>query len=73
METKEHAFFMLLILATFLAIVVQANVAVSRPARKLALYVSGLVVLMVFAMDGAGAMISMGAKVGLAAKVGMGG
>lgn len=68
METKEHAFFMLLILATFLAIAVQGNVAASKAARKLVLYVSGLVVLMVFAMEGAGAMISMGVKVALLAQ-----
>lgn len=70
METKEHAFFMLLLLATFLAIAVQTNIARSRAARKLTLYVSGLVVLMVFAMDGAGAMISMGVKVALTANAG---
>jgi hypothetical protein len=68
METKEHLFFSLLLLATFLAIAVQANVGRSAAARKLVLYVSGLVVLMVFAMEGAGAMISMGVKVALLAK-----
>ncbi len=31
METKEHAFFMVLMLATFLAIAVQANVARLQP------------------------------------------
>ena len=70
METKEHAFFMLLILATFLGIAVQGKVGSSQAARKLVLYVSGLVVLMVFAMDGAGAMISMGVKVALLAQHG---
>ncbi len=68
METKEHAFFMLLMLATFLAIAVQANIARLAAARRLVLYTSGLVVLMIFAMEGAGAMISMGVKVALLAK-----
>jgi hypothetical protein len=68
METKEHAFFMVLLLATFLAIAVQANVARIAGARRLVLYTSGLVVLMTLAMEGAGAMISMGVKVALLAK-----
>jgi hypothetical protein len=68
MEVKEHAFFMLLLLATFLAIAVQSNVAASKAMRKLVLYTSGLVVLMIFAMEGAGAMINMGVKVALLAK-----
>ncbi len=68
METKEHAFFMVLLLATFLAFAVQADVGKSGAARKLVLYVSGFVALMIFAMDGAGAVISMGAKVALLAK-----
>ena len=68
METKEHAFFMVLILATFLAIAVQANVARLAGARRVVLYTSGLVVLMIFATEGAGAMISMGVKVALLAK-----
>jgi hypothetical protein len=68
METKEHLFFSLLLLATFLGIAVRKNVAKLAGARQLVLYVSGLVILMIFAIDGAGAMISMGAKVALLAK-----
>lgn len=68
METKEHAFFMLLMLATFLGIAVQTNVARLAGARQLVLYTSGLVVLMALAMEGAGAMISMGVKVALLAQ-----
>lgn len=70
METKEHAFFMLLLLATFLAIAVKTNVAHSAGARRLVLSVSGLVVLLGLAMEGAGAFISMGVKVALLAKQG---
>ena len=55
METKEHVFLSLLLLATFLAIAVQADIAKSKAVRQLVLYTSGLVVLMVFAMEGAGA------------------
>jgi hypothetical protein len=68
METKEHVFLMLLLLATFLAIAVQGNVARSKASRSLVLWISGLVVLMGLAMEGAGAFISMGVKVALLAK-----
>ncbi len=68
METKEHLFFSVLLLATLLAIAVQANVARLAGARRLVLSVSGLVVLMALAMEGAGAFISMGVKVALLAK-----
>lgn len=68
METKEHVFLMLLLLVTFLAIVVQGEVAKSKASRALVLWVSGLVVLTGLAMEGAGAFISMGVKVALLAK-----
>jgi len=68
METKEHVFLMLLLLSTFLAIAVKGQIDKSKAARSLVLWVSGLVVLMVLAMEGAGAFISMGVKVALLAK-----
>ncbi|MEC5292868.1 hypothetical protein VSX64_14235 [Aurantimonas sp. C2-6-R+9] len=68
METKEHVFLMLLLLATLLAIVVRGDVARVKATRNLVLWVSGLVVLMGLAMEGAGAFISMGVKVALLAK-----
>jgi hypothetical protein len=68
METKEHVFLMLLLLSTFLAIAVQGQVVRVKAARDLVLWVSGLVVLMGLAMEGAGAFISMGVKVALLAK-----
>jgi hypothetical protein len=68
METKEHLFLTLLLLATLLAIVVKGNVQSNKSARQLVLWVSGLVVLMGLAMEGAGAFISMGVKVALLAK-----
>jgi len=68
METKEHLFFLVLMLATLLVIAVQSNLARLSGARNLVLWVSGLVVLSALAMEGAGAFISMGVKVALLAK-----
>jgi hypothetical protein len=67
MESKEHLFLMLIMLATFLPIA--ASGGVSKPAnRTLVLWTSALVVLMSLAMEGAGAFINMGVKVALLAK-----
>jgi len=68
METKEHVFFMLLLLATFLPIAAYGDVVRKRATRTLVLWTSGLVVLLSLAMEGAGAFISMGVKVALLAK-----
>jgi len=68
METKEHLFFMLLLLATFLPIAARSDVVRNHAARVVVLWSSALVVLMSLAMEGAGAFISMGAKVALLAK-----
>jgi len=69
METKEHLFFMVLLLATFLPIAAAGDIVKKAGARSVVLWSSGLVVLMALAMEGAGAMISMGAKVALLAKM----
>ena len=68
METKEHVFLLLLLLATFLPIAAFNNLAISRGARNLVLWSSALVVLIGLVMEGAGAFISMGVKVALLAK-----
>jgi hypothetical protein len=68
METKEHVFLGLLLLATFLPIAAYNNIVASRGARNLVLWSAAFVVLMGLAMEGAGAFISMGVKVGLIAK-----
>ena len=68
METKEHVFLGLLLLATFLSIAAFNNLATSRGARTLVLWSAALVVLIGLAMEGAGAFISMGVKVALIAK-----
>jgi len=68
METKEHLFLMLLLLATFLPIAAYGDVVRKRATRALVLWTSALVVLMALAMEGAGAFISMGVKAALIAK-----
>lgn len=68
METKEHLVIMLLLLVTFLPIAAANNLAASRDARKLMLWVTGTIALLALAMDGEGALIAMGVKVGLLPK-----
>ncbi len=70
METKEHLFFIPLILALFLPIAARADLAVSRPARMMVLTVAALIALSGLAIEGAGAAINYGAKVALAAHTG---
>jgi len=65
METKEHAFFMLLLLATFLPIAARNKLAASPGARKLVCWTAVLVIGLGLMMDGSGAFISMGVKLGL--------
>jgi hypothetical protein len=69
METKEHLFFMLLLLATFLPIAAYGDVVKKQVTRNLVLWTSALVVLMGLGMEGAGAIIGMGVKVALLAKM----
>lgn len=65
METKEHVFFTLLLLGSYLPMAVRNNLAADRCARLLALTVALLVVLLGLAMEGAGATIALGVKMGL--------
>ncbi len=69
METKEHLFFTLLLLGTFLPIAAYGDVVKKKVTRNLVLWTSALVVLMGLAMEGAGALIGMGVKVALLAKL----
>jgi hypothetical protein len=62
METKEHLFFIPLILALYLPIVTATNLAASRGARSMALVVAGFIVLNGLAIEGAGAVVNHGAK-----------
>jgi hypothetical protein len=68
METKEHLVLILLMLATYLPIAAANNLATSRDARRVVLWVAGLVVLLALVMDGEGGLIAMGVKVGLLPK-----
>lgn len=63
METKEHLFFIPLILALYLPIVAARKLAANRAARAMVLAVAGLIVLNGLAIEGAGAVINYGVKV----------
>ena len=59
---------LLLLLASYLPIVTARSLAADKDARKLALWVSALIVLLGLGMEGEGAVIAMGVKVALLAK-----
>lgn len=66
METKEHVFFMLLLLATYLPIAARTqDLLANRASRNLVLAVAGIIVILALIMDGSGAMIIMGERLGL--------
>jgi hypothetical protein len=65
MEMKEHVVIMLLLLTTYLPIAAWHNLDVNKAARKVVLWVTGLIILIGVAMDGAGAIIGLGVKVAL--------
>lgn len=69
METKEHVFLVMLLIATYLPIAAFGNLTASAGARRLVLWTAALVVLSGLAMEGAGAVVSMGVKVALLAKM----
>lgn len=69
METKEHVFFILLILATFLPIIIyNNNLSENKNARKLAIAVAILMIILGFGMEGAGSFITQGLRLGLGGK-----
>jgi hypothetical protein len=63
METKEHLFFIALILAILLPIVAAKKLATSRAARMMVMVVATFVILNGLAIEGAGAIINYGVKV----------
>ena len=65
METKEHLFFIPLILALYLPIAARDNLFMNKAARNMVLVVSALIALNSIAIEGAGAVISHGVKVAL--------
>lgn len=68
METKEHLVIMLLLLSTYLPIAAANDLVAGREARRLVLWVAGLIPLLGLMIEGHGAMIAMGVKVALLAK-----
>jgi hypothetical protein len=65
METKEHLFFIPLILSFYLPIAAADRLSDNANARKMVLCVAMLIVLSGLAIEGAGAIINHGAKVAL--------
>jgi predicted membrane channel-forming protein YqfA (hemolysin III family) len=66
MEVKEHLFFIVLLLATYLPIVVRRNnLLLNKSARKLSMAVSAMIVIFALTMEGFGSIIAMGVKQGL--------
>jgi hypothetical protein len=65
METKEHLFFMLLIIATLLPIAAREDLVANKAARRFVVWLAGLVIALGLVMEGSGAIISIGAKLGL--------
>lgn len=63
METKEHLFFIPLILALYLPFVAWNKLSTSAGARNMVLAVTALIILNGLAIEGAGAIINYGVKV----------
>jgi hypothetical protein len=68
MEVKEHVFLMLLLLATYLPIASSNNLSSSKAARKIVLWVAGLIVPTSLSMEGSGAIVGIAVKVALLLK-----
>lgn len=71
METKEHLFFIPLILAFYLPFVTRLRLSVNKPARTMVLVLAAFITLNGLAIEGAGAIINWGAKTTLAQTVQM--
>ena len=65
METKEHLFFITLILSFYLPIAAADKLYANGAARKMVLCVAMLIVLSGLAIEGSGAVINHGVKVAL--------
>lgn len=64
MEVKEHLFFTLLLLGLYLPFATR-RILEGSGVKRLALTVTGLIVLLGLTMDGFGAIIAMGVRMGL--------
>jgi hypothetical protein len=65
METKEHLFFITLILSFYLPIATKDKLSANATARRMVLCVAMLIVLSGLAIEGSGAVINHGVKVAL--------
>jgi hypothetical protein len=65
METKEHLFFITLLLALLLPIAAREKLDSNPAARTLVLYIAGLIAITGLIVEGAGAVIDHGVKVAL--------
>lgn len=65
METKEHLFFITLILALYLPIAAAEKLYANASARMMVLYVTLMIVITGVAIEGAGAIVDHGVKVAL--------
>lgn len=66
METKEHVFFITLVLSLLLPIVVYTqNLLANRSARILILWIAALIVLSSLALEAGGSLVALGVKLGL--------
>jgi hypothetical protein len=63
METKEHLFFIPLVLALYLPFVTRVNLVANSRARLMVMVVAGLIAMTSFSIEGAGAIINYGVKV----------
>ncbi len=63
METKEHLFFIPLLLALYLPIAARDKLFSNKTARNMVLAVAALIALSGFAIEGAGALVNYGVKV----------
>lgn len=63
METKEHLFFIPLILALYLPIVAARKLAANKAARTMVMACAACIIVTSLAVEGAGALINAGAKV----------
>jgi hypothetical protein len=71
METKEHLFFSLLLLGTYLPIATfHPGLPNEKAARNLVLTVAAFVVLLGLVMEGSGAIVSFAARAGMLARQG---
>lgn len=66
METKEHVFFITLVLALLLPCIIRTeNLIENRRARILILWIAALIIVSALALEAGGSLIAMGVKLGL--------